>query len=174
MATHYELLGVAPGASHDEIQRAYRQLARDHHPDTKAGASSAASEHARDIMAAVNAAWTVLGDPARRRSYDDDLAARARPHPDPHVSAEPQDEAHEPWWDGEEERTAPGGLGEQLVLIPVGLFALSVAVFAFSMMSQSGSAMALSLVLLPIAAATFMAMPLVVMMRRARARTRRG
>jgi curved DNA-binding protein CbpA len=68
VATHYELLGVAPGASHYEIQRAYRQLARDHHPDTFAGASSAASEQAREIMAAINAAWTVLGDPARRRA----------------------------------------------------------------------------------------------------------
>jgi curved DNA-binding protein CbpA len=169
VATHYEVLAVAPGASHEEVQRAYRQLARDHHPDTKAGASRAASEHARDIMAAVNSAWTVLGDPARRRAYDHELGARSPAQADP---VEPEPEEHEAWWDLDAEPTAPGGLGELVVLIPVALFALSVAAFAFSLMSQSGSVMALALVLLPIAGVTFMAMPLVAMMRRARSRTR--
>jgi curved DNA-binding protein CbpA len=172
VATHYELLGVAPGASQDEIQRAYRQLARDHHPDTKAGASAAASEHAREIMAAVNAAWTVLGDPARRRAYDEELARAARPGAEPEAAGS---DAEEPdaWWDLDDEPTAPAGLGELLVLLPVALFALAVAAFAFSLMSQSGSLMALSMVLLLLATVTFMTMPLVAMMRKARARTRR-
>lgn len=176
MPTHYEQLGVAPGASHEDIQREYRRLARDHHPDKLAGASTSAAAHAEQIMAAVNAAWTVLGDPARRRAYDESLQARATPRNEPGAQTaesepEPGDE-HEPWWDEHEEVTAPGGVGELVVLVPVGIFALSVAIFAFSLLSQSGSVMALSLVLLPIAGVTFMAMPLVVMMRRARARAR--
>ncbi|HUQ63506.1 MAG TPA: J domain-containing protein [Acidimicrobiales bacterium] len=179
VATHYEMLGVAPGATHDEIQRAYRQLARDNHPDTKAGAPSAAAEHAREIMATVNAAWTVLGDPARRRAYDAELQRRSslRESPgapeDAGADGERAGEDYAVWWDGEEEQATPGGLADQLVLVPVGLFALSVAIFAFSLMSQSGTAMAFSLILLPLAAVTFMVMPLVVMMRRARARARR-
>jgi len=174
VVTHYELLGVAPGAIHDEIQRAYRQLARDYHPDTKAGASSAASEHAKEIMAAVNAAWAVLGDPARRRAYDAELQSRASLREEPGAPEEAGANGDEDaWWDGEEERAEPGGLADQLVLVPVGLFALSVAIFAFSLMTQSGSAMAFSLILLPLAAVTFMVMPLVVLMRKARARARR-
>lgn len=171
MANHYELLGVARGASHDEVQRAYRQLARDHHPDTLAGASPAASEHAREIMSSVNAAWAVLGDPARRRAYDEEMERGSRAREEPGA---PEPEEHEAWWDLEDERPGPPGLGELVMLVPVGLFALSVAAFAFSLMSQSGSVMALSLVLLPIAGVTFMTMPLVAMMRRARARARRS
>ena len=66
-------------ATTDEIRRAYRALARRHHPDA-AGASSAAE------MAAVNEAWRVLSDPARRAVYDASL--RATP-PAPGPSASP-------------------------------------------------------------------------------------
>lgn len=57
----YEVLGVPRGASRAEIRRAYLTLARRHHPDR--GGDPAA-------MQAVNAAWAVLGDPARRRAWD--------------------------------------------------------------------------------------------------------
>lgn len=170
VATHYELLGVAPGASQDEIQKAYRQLARDHHPDTGAAAS--------EIMAELNAAWTVLGDPARRRAYDDILASVTRPRaapgapPDLDADDEDEDEDIGTWWDEPDGPEAPASLGELVVLLPVGLFALSIAAFAFSVMSQSGTVMAMSLILLPLAIVTFMLTPLVVMMRRARARGR--
>ena len=61
--THYQLLGVAPTASAEEIRAAYRRLARALHPDTHGGAEDAA-------MASVNEAWHVLSDPARRAMYD--------------------------------------------------------------------------------------------------------
>jgi hypothetical protein len=60
---------VPPTASADEIRAAYRRRARDLHPDRGGTASSAQ-------MAAVNEAWTVLRDPARRARYD----ASLRPH----------------------------------------------------------------------------------------------
>ena len=62
---------MKPSASADEIRRAYRRLARVHHPDAT-GAGS-------DVdMAAVNEAWRVLSDPGRRAVYDASLRARPR------------------------------------------------------------------------------------------------
>jgi molecular chaperone DnaJ len=61
--TLYDVLGVAPDASASTIRAAYRRAAREHHPD-RAGEQSSAR------MAAINAAWQVLGDPTRRAEYD--------------------------------------------------------------------------------------------------------
>lgn len=66
--THYDVLGIGPAAGPDEVRAAYRRAARDAHPD-RHGAGSA------ERMARVNEAWRVLGDPLRRRAYDDELAA---------------------------------------------------------------------------------------------------
>ncbi len=65
--THYELLGVAPTASADEVRDAYRRAARRHHPD-------AGAERSADAMAQINQAWWTLRDPDRRRDYDRSLA----------------------------------------------------------------------------------------------------
>ncbi|MDH3679411.1 MAG: J domain-containing protein [Acidimicrobiia bacterium] len=63
-ATHYDLFGVDPECSFEEIRSAYRRLARQRHPDVVGfGAASA-------DMAEINEAWRVLSDSARRRSYD--------------------------------------------------------------------------------------------------------
>ena len=58
----YAVLGVARTATREEIARAYRTLAKRHHPD--AGASPTAE------MARFNEAWYVLSDPARRAAWD--------------------------------------------------------------------------------------------------------
>ncbi|HSH23040.1 MAG TPA: J domain-containing protein, partial [Acidimicrobiales bacterium] len=70
--SHYEVLGISPLASADAIRRAYRQRAREVHPDRQAvgPGSSADSEHAGRVMQDLNEAWRVLGDPCRRASYD--------------------------------------------------------------------------------------------------------
>ncbi|MGI8938606.1 MAG: J domain-containing protein [Iamia sp.] len=76
--THYEVLGVPTGADPAEIRRAYVKLARRFHPDSHAGRSDAERNHADRRMRDVNAAWTTLSDPTRRRAYDDRMV-RARP-----------------------------------------------------------------------------------------------
>jgi hypothetical protein len=65
--SHYDVLGVSAQATADEVRAAYRRAARDHHPD-------AGGDGGR--MSELNAAWSVLGDPARRAAYDRQRAAR--------------------------------------------------------------------------------------------------
>lgn len=78
MATHYEILGVDPDASHDELKRAYLELALRYHPDRQTGADEAALERSSWRMREVNEAWQVLQSPGRRARYDDELAAERR------------------------------------------------------------------------------------------------
>ncbi|MGH9135218.1 MAG: J domain-containing protein [Ilumatobacteraceae bacterium] len=61
--THYDVLGVTADADATMIRDAYRERARVHHPD-RGGAASATE------MAAINEAYRVLGDEARRAVYD--------------------------------------------------------------------------------------------------------
>lgn len=65
--THYDTLRVPPSASDAQIRDAYRRLARDHHPDRLAAAGSEAGTVS---MSAINEAYRVLSDPARRAVYD--------------------------------------------------------------------------------------------------------
>jgi curved DNA-binding protein len=60
----YAVLGVSRTASQDEIQRAYRRLARKYHPDVNK--SPEAEERFKDV----SEAYAVLSDPEQRRRYD--------------------------------------------------------------------------------------------------------
>ena len=71
MRDYYDVLGVAPGAGAEEIQRAYRQLARRYHPDISGDERGAA-------FLEVARAYEVLRDPERRRSYDANLVIGGR------------------------------------------------------------------------------------------------
>jgi curved DNA-binding protein CbpA len=75
---YYGLLGVTPAASPDEIQAAYRRLAKAFHPDVNAGSTSAAAR-----MARLNVAKSVLLDPHVRAAYDQVRRARFGPAPRP-------------------------------------------------------------------------------------------
>lgn len=71
MPTHYDVLGVRPTSTMEEIRAAYRRRAREAHPDALAGSSAVGGGQAE--MAAINAAWHVLSDPGRRAVYDASL-----------------------------------------------------------------------------------------------------
>jgi len=60
---YYKVLGVSDTATEKEITRAYRQLAKKYHPDANPGAE--------DTFKEVSAAYDVLGDPGKRKEYDE-------------------------------------------------------------------------------------------------------
>ncbi|HEX2728442.1 MAG TPA: molecular chaperone DnaJ [Rubrobacteraceae bacterium] len=62
----YKVLGVEKGASQDDIRRAYRKLARKHHPD--ANRDDPKSE---DRFKEIQSAYEILSNPNKRREYDE-------------------------------------------------------------------------------------------------------
>ena len=62
---YYEVLGVARGASDDEIKKAYRKLARKFHPDLNPG-----DKNAEDRFKQLQSAYDVLANPEDRKLYD--------------------------------------------------------------------------------------------------------
>ena len=71
MTNLYDTLGVPKNASADEIKKAYRKLARQHHPDASGGDESKFKE--------VQGAYDVLSDPEKRKAYDAYGATNGRP-----------------------------------------------------------------------------------------------
>src|SRR4026207_2463325 len=63
---YYATLGVATTASDAEIKKAYRKLARKYHPDLNPGDKAAEAKFKQ-----VNEANEVLGDPEKRKKYDE-------------------------------------------------------------------------------------------------------
>ena len=63
---YYQTLGVAKTANEKEIKQAFRKLARKHHPDVNPGDKTGEAKFKE-----INEAYEVLGDPAKRRKYDE-------------------------------------------------------------------------------------------------------
>ena len=60
---YYKVLGVPQSATEKEVTRAYRKLAKQYHPDAHPGSE--------DRFKEISTAYDVLGDPAKRKEYDD-------------------------------------------------------------------------------------------------------
>ena len=65
MKDPYEVLGVAKGASEAEIKKAFRTLAKKHHPDKHAGDASAQKRFQE-----ISGAYDILGDKDKRAQFD--------------------------------------------------------------------------------------------------------
>src|SRR5881397_320076 len=63
---YYETLGVSKTATDDEIRSAFRKLARKYHPDVAKDKKTAEQKFKE-----INEAYEVLGDPAKRKKYDE-------------------------------------------------------------------------------------------------------
>jgi molecular chaperone DnaJ len=63
---YYQALGVSRSASHDDIRKAYRKLARKYHPDINPG-----NKDAENKFKDISVAYDVLSDPQKRKLYDE-------------------------------------------------------------------------------------------------------
>src|ERR1043165_2164676 len=63
---YYEILGVPRTASDADIKKAFRKLAREHHPDVAKN-----KKQAEEKFKEINEAYEVLGDPTKRKKYDE-------------------------------------------------------------------------------------------------------
>ena len=109
----YRVLQVDPAAEDEVIRAAYRRLARRYHPDLTS------SDEAAERMAAINAAWELIGKPAARAAYDRGRAASAAPSATGGHPPRPPDTVSRDWTSGrstqgggfDPSRRAPDGLG---------------------------------------------------------------
>ncbi len=104
---YYELLGVDPEASHEEIRKAYHMLARQHHPDVAHG------EGDLDKFKEITAAYDTLSDPEARVQYNKDNQIILRP---PGSIPQPRDEDRHTRqeWANEAEVEQPGEDGQRV------------------------------------------------------------
>ncbi len=63
---YYEVLGIDRGASMDDVRKAYRRLAKQHHPDMNTDNKDEAAEKFKEV----SEAYSVLSDDQKRKQYD--------------------------------------------------------------------------------------------------------
>lgn len=83
MENLYNILGVSPTASSEDIKKAYRSLAMRHHPDRNSHSS------AEIRFNAIKTAYEVLSDPVKRAEYNQSIHNR--------IVIDAEDEAHTLW-----------------------------------------------------------------------------
>lgn len=83
MENLYNILGVSPTASSDDIKKAYRSLAMRHHPDRNAHSSAEARFNA------IKTAYEILSDPQKRTEYNQSINSK--------IIIDAEDEARSLW-----------------------------------------------------------------------------
>ena len=76
--TWYDVLGALPGASAEEIQRQYDSKASLLRPELIAGSPSTVVTAVSRAQGILDSAWRVVGDPVRRKGYDEAIGLRRR------------------------------------------------------------------------------------------------
>jgi hypothetical protein len=94
--THYELLGLEPTASADEIKKAFRREIARYHPDKVVHLGAEFQELASTRAAELTGAYKTLSDPSLRAEYDATLVSGAVPPADPERTPEHQARAPQP------------------------------------------------------------------------------
>jgi hypothetical protein len=79
MSTLYEDLGVTQDTTYEELKKAYRIIVLKHHPDKSTNLPEEDKIKNEAITKTANNAWEILGDPQRRREYDQTRLRPARP-----------------------------------------------------------------------------------------------
>ncbi len=67
---YYEVLGVAKGASEDEVKKAYRKLAMKYHPDRVSTLADDEKKKSEEKFKEIQEAYAVLSDPQKRQMYE--------------------------------------------------------------------------------------------------------
>ena len=155
--SHYDVLGVPRDVAPDDLHRAYVALARRHHPDRPGGDAVR--------MQAVNEAWAILGDPTRRSRYDRSLVGDTTATAPRGPGAWPADADRRSWEDLEDldDDQAPVVmvLPRWLALLPVGLFATSIAVGVVGLVVGLPAVAALALILFVLSTMLFLSAPFI-------------
>lgn len=166
-SSHYDLLGVDPDASGEEIRTAYRRLARRLHPDLQPQSDRAAITHAQERMATVTAAYAVLADPARRQAYDLALGRPHRRQPVGDAQWRPLADDDDERFDrlGEDDEPAKRRTTDVVMMVPPAVALLTLTTFVLGVALQSHALWALAIVGTPVSIVAFVAAPLVSMLR---------
>ena len=97
--SYYDLLGVKQGATQEQIRSAYRVLVQLFHPDRLQQSKPEVRDFASERLKALNQAYEVLGNPARRSEYDArQQAAQPAPAPARQRPAETERRTPAPEW----------------------------------------------------------------------------
>lgn len=134
----YAVLGVPPNASAEQVARAFRRLAKRHHPDLHPDAVAAAAAAGR--MRRLNEAWRILSNPVRRARYDASrwTGGAAAPHwAGSRPAVQPAAPSQAPRWRRPEPpATVPRSFGDSawaaLLVGGVWLLLLTAAIYAGS------------------------------------------
>jgi hypothetical protein len=171
--THYDVLGVDPEATPAEIRKAYLARARRVHPDFHTGDDAATRAKAEQQMRALNEAWSVLGDDALRRVYDQGLedhrteVRRSRPAGTPSPD-------FVPYIDDDTDYAAlldeagPGNgatVPRAVQLAPVVLFGVSIFAFSAALVTGLSAVYEVAIISLVLSGLSFLLTPALAVMR---------